>query len=60
MPNIFEEAILIDKENGDNFWWDAIMKEMNCFLNCVWHAYPILMCLEPMPLRLRDDAITFP
>ena len=24
----FKEAILIDKENGDTLWWDAIMKEM--------------------------------
>ena len=28
MPNTVEEAILIDKENGNTLWWDAIMKEM--------------------------------
>ena len=28
VPNTVEEAILIDKENGDTLWWDAIMKEM--------------------------------
>ena len=28
MPNKVEEAILIDKENGDTLWWDAIMKDM--------------------------------
>ena len=28
MPNTVKEAILIDKENGDTLWWDAIMKEM--------------------------------
>ena len=26
VPNTVEEAILIDKENGDTLWWDAIMK----------------------------------
>ena len=28
MPNTVEEKILIDKENGDTLWWDAIRKEM--------------------------------
>ena len=28
MPNTVEEAIIIDKKNGDTFWRDAIMKEM--------------------------------
>ena len=28
VPNTVEESILIDKENGDTLWWDAIMKEM--------------------------------
>ena len=28
VPNIVEEAIIIDKEHGDTLWWDAIMKEM--------------------------------
>ena len=28
MPNTVKEAILIDKENGDTLWWDAIMKEI--------------------------------
>ena len=29
MPNTVEGSILIDKENGDTLWWDAIVKEMN-------------------------------
>ena len=29
VPNTVKEAILIDKENGDTLWWDAIMKETN-------------------------------
>ena len=28
VPNTVEKSILIDKENGDTLWWDAIMKEM--------------------------------
>ena len=28
VPNTVEETILIDKENWDTLWWDAIMKEM--------------------------------
>ena len=28
MPNTVKEAIIIDKENGDTLWWDAIMKKM--------------------------------
>ena len=28
MPNTVKEAILIDKDNGDTLWWDAIRKEM--------------------------------
>ena len=28
VPNTVKEVILIDKENGDTLWWDAIMKEM--------------------------------
>ena len=28
VTNTVKEAILIDKENGDTLWWDAIMKEM--------------------------------
>ena len=28
VPNTVKEAILIDKENGDTLWWDAIMKDM--------------------------------
>ena len=28
VPNTFKEAILIEKENGDTLWWDAIMMEM--------------------------------
>ena len=28
MPNTVEEEILIEKENGDTLWWDAIMKDM--------------------------------
>ena len=27
-PNTVEEAIIIDKENGDTLWWDTIIKEM--------------------------------
>ena len=29
VPNTVEEAILIDKENGDTLWSDIIMKEIN-------------------------------
>ena len=28
VPNTVKEAILIDKDNWDTLWWDAIMKEM--------------------------------
>ena len=28
MPNKVKEAILIDKENGDKLWWEAILKEI--------------------------------
>ena len=28
VPNTVEEDILIDKDNGDTLWWDAIMTEM--------------------------------
>ena len=28
MLNTVEEPILIDKENGDTLWWNAIMKDM--------------------------------
>ena len=28
VPNNVNEAIEIDKENGDTLWWNAIMKEM--------------------------------
>ena len=28
IPKTVEEAIRLDKENGDTLWWDAILKEM--------------------------------
>ena len=28
LPHSVEEALAIDKENGDTLWWDAICKEM--------------------------------
>ena len=28
VPNTVKEDIIIDKENGDTLWWDAILKEM--------------------------------
>ena len=32
----------------------------NGFFDCVVHADPILVSLEPIPLRLQDNVITFP
>ena len=29
LPHSVEEALAIDRENGDTMWWDAICKEMN-------------------------------
>ena len=28
LPHTVQEALSIDKENGDTFWWDALCKEM--------------------------------
>ena len=29
MPKTVEEALALDKENGNNLWWKAIQKKMN-------------------------------
>ena len=31
VPNTVNEAIEIEKENGDTLWWDDIMKEMKMY-----------------------------
>jgi len=33
LPHSVEEALAIDKENGDTLWWDVICKEMKNVLS---------------------------
>ena len=44
-----EETILIDKENGDTLWWDAIMKDMK-------NVRPAFEVFE----KLKDDKAEVP
>ena len=50
MPNTVEEAILIDKDNWDTLWWDAIMKEMKN----VRPAFEVFdKCKEDIPIAYQ-------
>ena len=51
MPNIVEESIIIDKENGDTLWWDEIMKVMKN----MWPAFEVFeKCKEDIPIGYQQ------
>ena len=49
VPNKVQEVILIDKENADTLWWDAIMKDMN----------NVLLAFEMFEKRKEDIPIGY-